>query len=297
MGGILGKFFDQELLALVSNGTISESRLDDQAIRVHTPFFGLGLNATQFPPPTQHVSADFRVPSVNDYRLVQEAETVDLVRRIAEEGAVLLKNTGSLPLNRPRRLLIVGEDAGYNSLGYRSQSDTGSTDAAGTFSLGFGSGYAIPNNLIDPLAAISIRALEDQTSLDAVLNNTRLELIRTRASEAETAIVFAEARTGQGFERTNLDLTRNGTEIILATASRCNNTIVVLHLPGAANLEPFADHPNITAILVPLLPGEQTGTSITRLLYGTINPSGKLPFTSEYSELGVEPDLSSFDSN
>jgi beta-glucosidase len=268
---------------LVQNGTIDEARVKDQAIRVLTPHYALGQSESPLPPPTQRVSADYRVPSVNLYRNVQKGSTIDLVRRIGEEGAILLKNIDeALPLDRPQRLLIVGEDAGYNTLGYQSQGDFGSQGNPGTFSMGFGSGYAIPNNLIDPFAAISFRALQDQTTVDGVLNNTDLDLIRTRAAEAETTLVFAEALSGQGTERSNLNLTRNGTEVILAAASRCNNTIVILHIPGAANLESFADHPNITAILAPLLPGEQTGVSVAKLLYGDINPSGKLPFTSKF---------------
>lgn len=275
LNGLFGKFFGNELLALVGNGTIDESRVQDQAIRVLTPYFALGQQDDPLPPPTQKVSTNYLIPSVNEYRNVQKGSTVDLVRRIGEEGAVLLKNTGGLPLQKPRRMLIVGEDAGY----HRAAGDFGNGGPINTFSLGFGSGYAIPNNLIDPLAAISMRALQDQTTIESVLNNTNIPLISSLASQAEVALVFSEALTGQGTERRNLNLTRNGTEIILSTAARCSNTVVVLHLPGAANLEAFVDHPNITAILAPMLPGEQTGTSLVRLLYGDVNPSGKLPFT------------------
>lgn len=277
MGGLFGSFYGDQLLQLVQNGTIDETRVRDQAIRVLTPHFALGQSENPLPPPTQRVSLDYRVPSVNEYRNVQKGSTVDLIRRIGEEGAVLLKNTGGLPLKSPGRILIVGQDASA----HRAAGDFGSAGPIGTFSLGFGSGYAIPNNLIDPLAAISMRALQDQSTIEAVLNNTDITLISSLASYAEVAIVFSEALTGQGTERTDLNLTRNGTDIILATAARCSNTVVVLHLPGAADLEAFADHPNITAILAPLLPGEQTGPSLVRLLYGDVNPSGKLPFTSE----------------
>jgi beta-glucosidase len=278
LGGLFGKFFGNELLAFVANGTIDDSRVQDQAIRVLTPYFVLGRQDDPLPPPTQRVSTNYLIPSVNEYRNVQKGSTVDLIRRIGEEGAVLLKNTGGLPLQKPRRLLVVGEDAGY----HRAAGDFGNGGPINTFSLGFGSGYAIPNNLIDPLAAISMRALQDQTTIETVLNNTNIPLIASLASQADVALVFSEALTGQGTERRDLNLTRNGTEIILATAAQCSNTVVVLHLPGAVNLEAFVDHPNITAILAPMLPGEQTGTSLVRLLYGDVNPSGKLPFTSQY---------------
>jgi beta-glucosidase len=66
-------------------------------------------------------------------------------------------------------------------------------------------------------------------------------------------------------------------------------TQVVMHIPGPTVVDAWIDHPNITAVLAPLLPGEQTGPSLVSILYGDISPSGKLPFTiakkaSDYPE-------------
>lgn len=47
---------------------------------------------------------------------------------------------------------------------------------------------------------------------------------------------------------------------------------------------PWANHPNVTAILAAHLPGEETGNSIVDILWGDINPSGRLPFTIAKSE-------------
>lgn len=52
-----------------------------------------------------------------------------------------------------------------------------------------------------------------------------------------------------------------------------------MHIPGPTLVDAWIDHPNITAVLAPLLPGEQTGPSLVSILYGDISPSGKLPFT------------------
>lgn len=259
--------------------------MSDQAIRVLTPYYALGQDITPLPSPavsSGSVNPANAPPAI--FRNVQKPETVSLVRQIGEDGAILLKNTNkALPLRQPQQLLIVGEDAGPNPGGPGSEGNFGSDNGnpRGTFSLGTGSGYALPNNLIDPLAAIKSRAALDGTSVSSILNNTNIAGITRLARDAETAIVFVDAITGQGNDRRDLELTRNGTAIIQATAAQCDNTIVVIHAGGSVNLEPFIENPNITAVVMALMPGEQTGPSIARLLYGDISPSGKLPFTGK----------------
>jgi len=47
-------------------------------------------------------------------------------------------------------------------------------------------------------------------------------------------------------------------------------------------MEAWVDNPNITALVAPLFPGEQTGPGSVDVLWGHVSPSGKLPFTSSY---------------
>lgn len=56
------------------------------------------------------------------------------------------------------------------------------------------------------------------------------------------------------------------------------NTVVVIHSVGPI-LMPWIDHPNIKAIVWPGLPGQETGNSLADVLFGEVNPSGKLPYT------------------
>lgn len=63
----------------------------------------------------------------------------------------------------------------------------------------------------------------------------------------------------------------------------CNNTIVVTH-SGGINTMPWADHPNVTAILAAHFPGQESGSSIVDVLYGNVNPSGCLPYTIALNE-------------
>lgn len=66
-------------------------------------------------------------------------------------------------------------------------------------------------------------------------------------------------------------------------ASICPNTVVVTHSNGI-NVMPWANHPNVTAILAAHLPGEEAGNSIVDVLWGDVNPSGHLPYTIAKTE-------------
>lgn len=57
------------------------------------------------------------------------------------------------------------------------------------------------------------------------------------------------------------------------------NTIVVVHSVGPAIIEPWIEHPNITAVVWAGVPGQEAGNSIADVLFGDVNPSGRLPYT------------------
>ncbi|KAH8916735.1 glycoside hydrolase family 3 protein [Atractiella rhizophila] len=268
--GILGTFWNDTLVEQVKNGTVPESRLTDMVLRIVTPFYASGQADKKLPSPvyTQGV-----------YTNVQKPSSVTLAKTIAEESLTLLKNVnGALPLRAPQTLAIIGEDSGPNILG--TCGDTAMScpinNNNGTITMGGGSGYAYPKNLITPLQALQSRAAELGTLVQFVLNDTAFDSISSAAATSEVAIVFLSAWAQEFQDRTDLDV-RNA--IVNATASVNNNTIVVLHIPGPVLIEEWVEHPNVTAIIAAYYPGEQAGPSLTSVLYGDISPSGKLPFT------------------
>ena len=87
----------------------------------------------------------------------------------------------------------------------------------------------------------------------------------------------------------------NGDNLVKAVAAANRNTIIVVNSVGPLILEPWIDHPNVTAVR-PLFSrltfylsavqvvwagvlGQEAGNSIVDVLYGDYNPSGRLPYT------------------
>lgn len=110
-----------------------------------------------------------------------------------------------------------------------------------------------------------------QTSLKALLPST-----------PDVCLVLLKSWATEGEDRTSLHSDWNGDEVE-KIASTCSNTVVVTHSNGV-NILPWADHPNVTAILAAHLPGQEAGSSIVDVLWGEVNPSGHLPYTIAKSE-------------
>jgi beta-glucosidase len=102
-------------------------------------------------------------------------------------------------------------------------------------------------------------------------------------AESDAAIVFINALASEGADRPSL---RDDFSDALVTniAAQHNNTIVVIHNAGIRLVDQFIDNPNVTAVIFAHLPGQDSGAALTQLLYGDVNPSGKLPYTVAKNE-------------
>ena len=153
--------------------------------------------------------------------------------------------------------------------------------------MGWGSGTANFPYLITPLEAVQERARQDRSSVSWFLNNWDLSGAAGTALDQEVALVFVNADSGEDYitvdgnegDRKNLTLWGNANNLINAVAETNPNTIVVVHSVGPAIIEPWIENPNITAVLWAGLPGQESGNSLVDVLYGAVNPSGRLPYT------------------
>lgn len=162
----------------------------------------------------------------------------------------------------------------------------------GTLPVGGGSGAARLTTLISPLEAIKFRAAQDKSLVQYLLNNTliaesslsplRPDGLTYIVPVPEVCLVFLKTYASEGVDRRDLEADWNSNAVVNTVAAYCNNTVVVTHSAGL-NVMPWAENPNVTAILAAHLPGEQSGNSIVDILYGDVNPSGKLPYTIAFN--------------
>ncbi|KAI5807721.1 family 3 glycoside hydrolase [Peziza echinospora] len=305
-----------ELTKAVVNGSVPISRLDDMVLRIVASWYQLGQDSPTFPKkPT--FSSWFRdrigpqyFGTSNDNTMVLSNNFTDprgehskLAREIAAEGIVMLKNTNlTLPLSgggggqfrkEPfREIAVFGTDAGHSNFGPNGCADRGCN--MGTLAQGWGSGSVEFPYLISPLEAIQARALEDGSTVSFVLEDGATQRVNATADAAgkrgvdgSVCLVFVSSDSGEGYihseghdgDRKDLGLWHSGDEMILAVAERCLNTVVVVHTVGPIIMEKWVDHPNVKAILIAHLPGQESGTSLVDVLYGALSPSGHLPYT------------------
>jgi beta-glucosidase len=98
----------------------------------------------------------------------------------------------------------------------------------------------------------------------------------TLARSSDVAVVFAGIFESEGADLADIDLPGEQNQLIGAVAAANRRTIVVLNT-GSAVTMPWAD--SVAAILEAWYPGQEDGNAVASVLFGDVNPSGKLPVT------------------
>ncbi|KAH6987883.1 beta-glucosidase-related glycosidase [Ilyonectria sp. MPI-CAGE-AT-0026] len=287
-----GSFFGKNVTLAVNNGTLDETRVDDMIVRIMTPYYWLGQDVNF--PTVDPSSADLNTFSprskwLREFNLTGErsrdvrADHGEQIRRHGAQATILLKNeNNALPLKAPKSIAVFGNDAGDDTEGFYNQNDF----EYGTLTAGGGSGTGRLTYLVSPLTAINARAKQDGSLVQQWLNNTLIAESDVTTlwvpTPPEVCLVFLKTWAEEGADREHLSVDWVGDDVVESVASVCNNTIVVTHSSGINTL-PWADHVNVTAIVAAHYPGQESGNSIVDVLYGDVNPSGKLPYTIAYN--------------
>ncbi len=207
-----------------------------------------------------------------DASVVECRDHVELAREVAEKSFVLLKNDGVLPLEDHPGLTIavVGKLADTENLGDR------------------GSSFVTSSEVSKPLDGIRAQArhacvtwfetdedFEDLSGFDVTIVVAGLtyvdegEYIPTQQKESEGSDL------ARGGDRETLTLPEDQRRLIRRAAACSGRTVVVLE--GGSAIEVTDWLGEIDALVMAWYPGREGGRALARVLFGVVNPSGKLP--------------------
>ncbi len=188
----------------------------------------------------------------------------ELARKMEGECAVLLKNQGILPLSDSDEVAFIGYFAthpryqGGGSSHINSIKVESAVEAARDKGVIYAQGYEIDG---------------DQG------NNTLLEEAVEAAKKVKTAVIFAglpESFESEGYDRTHMAMPECQNALIEAVAAVQPNTVVVLHNGSPVEM-PWIH--KVKGVLEAYLGGQAVGGAVVDILYGHVNPSGKLAET------------------
>lgn len=193
----------------------------------------------------------------------------ELARKIAGECMVLLKNEEKiLPLKKEENIAVIGELA--TKVRYQ----------------GGGSSHINPTKVDNAYEEIVNFAGPENVryarGYDLSIDDTIYDLAeeaKKLAIEADKVILFIglpERYESEGFDRTHLNIPKNQYDLV-KTLKSVNENIVVILSNGSPIEMPFVS--DVKAILEAYLTGQASGKAICDLLYGEVNPSGKLAET------------------
>ncbi|MFI0349772.1 beta-glucosidase [Actinomadura sp. 9N407] len=206
----------------------------------------------------------------NDLSRIDRTASETAAQVLAESGMTLLKNdTGTLPLAAPKSIALIGKGA----------------DAVPA---GFGSAKVEPFTHVSPRTGIAQRAGNGTT---VTYNDGGNRGAATRAAKAaEVAIVFATDAQGEFFDKSCLTLQcgdplRGDQDALISEVAKANpNTVVVLETGGPV-LTPWVNE--VKAVIAAWYPGQQAGKALARVLYGDVDPGGRLPVTFPAAEADI----------
>jgi beta-glucosidase len=245
----------------IAAGQVPQSRLDDMVHRILRAMYQAGL--------FDYPASISPIDTAADQAIAQETE---------EQGAVLLKNAaGQLPLNAAtiKSIAVIGPHADVGVL-----SGGGSAQVTPTGGPALTEGKPCPpcwaEVIWDPSSPLrSIQAMAPHAAVQFD-DGTNTASAATLAADSEVAIVFVSQWSSEGMDQTSLNFSDYQDALVAAVAAANPHTIVVMENAGA-QVMPWLG--SVSAVLESWFPGQRGGEAIANILFGAVNPSGKLPIT------------------
>ncbi|MCH5198113.1 MAG: glycoside hydrolase family 3 C-terminal domain-containing protein [Oscillospiraceae bacterium] len=237
----------KKLINAVQDGTLSESDLDEQVDNIIDLLIKAKASLTEC-----------------EY---DKAAHHEIAREIAENSMVLLKNEDNiLPLSKNQNICLIGELAKSPRYQGAGSSQINAKNIESAFD-------ALMKNGENFVYCRGYDKMKDVTDLSLLKEAVEC------AKGTDVAVVFiglTDEYESEGFDRDSLKIPQSHIDIVNAVAAANKNTVVVLS--GGAPVEITWDK-KVKGILNAYLGGEASGAAVANILYGKVNPSGKLAET------------------
>lgn len=241
---------DAEIVAAVKDGTLAEEVLDQACERILNIVYRFEENRDK--------------EAVFDYEKDHES-----ARKIEEECIVLLKNEEDiLPLNKETKAVFIGKYA------EAPRFQGGGSSHINTFKVE--SALEAVNAWEEGVKPVYVKGFDDaKDETDEALLKEAVEA----AKNADTAVIFAglpDSFESEGYDRKHMRMPECQNRLIEAVAEVQPNTVVVLHNGSPVEM-PWIDR--VKGVVEAYLGGQAVGGAVVNVLYGKVNPSGRLAET------------------
>lgn len=263
-----GPKFTEAIIASVEEGKLSINRVNDACRKILTAKFKLGLFENRF--------VDLEKKEELTFTEEHKATALESARK----GIVLLKNNGILPLQKTtskKNIFVTGPNANNQSIlgdWHAAQPEENVTTIyEGIKALGETKGYSV--NYFN--SGENIRKIKDSKIKEATKRAKNADIAIVVVGDNSMRYKWKDKTAGENMARASLDLFGKQLDLIQAI-EKTGTPVVIVLVNGKPISEPWLQQ-NIPAIIESWEPGNLGGQAVAEILFGDVNPSGKLPLT------------------
>ncbi|WP_407370296.1 glycoside hydrolase family 3 N-terminal domain-containing protein [Carnobacterium sp.] len=240
--------YSSELQGLIESGTVDEQKLDEAVLRILELKNDLGL----FENPYRGANAQ------KEEQEVFSQENREAARMSAEQSIVLLKNEQILPLKKDMKVALIGPNGQTNDLlgSWSWKGDTSET-------------RSLYEGMVEHISSEQLIVIEETDiinhSADAKLTDVDVIVL---------ALGETSEMSGEAASRTSISLPNDQIELVKAVREISKPVVATLFNGRPLDLSDIVD--DVDGLVEAWFPGTEGGVALANVLFGEVNPSGKL---------------------
>ena len=275
-----GPYFLEAVRDLVLEGSLPESRINNACKKILLAKFKLGLFEDPF--------IDVKLVDKKIFTPEHQQTSLDIARK----SIVLLKNNNLLPLDKSiyKNILVTGPNANNHSIlgdwvkpqpaenvitiyeGIKKIADTKGCNVSF-----FDSGENIRNITDKHIKKTILHATNNNFDLNEMKETKKYDLVIVVVGDNSMRHLNNQKTAGENMARADINLSGNQLKLV-KDLYNTSIPIIVIYVNGKPIAEPWIDE-NISSIIEAWEPGSLGGQAVGEIIFGDINPSGKLAVT------------------